>query len=243
MSDDDHNDDPSDDDRTEPAPSTHVGRRAVLGIATLGAAGIAFGASIDNAVGGTLTRISSDLGGLGALVPGADEFRIYTVTGSIPIISPASYRLTVDGMVDQRLDLSVDDLRSMKRTKLVHYFQCVTGWRVPSVHWEGVRLADVLDRAGVQRGGTALRFFSGDGVYTESLTISQAQLPDVLVADRMIGNDVTPEHGGPVRLYVAPMYGYKSIKWLDRIEVINKVIPGYWENYGYAVNGWIGGSP
>ena len=243
MSDDDHNDDPSDDDRTEPAPSTHVGRRAVLGIATLGAAGIAFGASIDNAVGGTLTRISSDLGGLGALVPGADEFRIYTVTGSIPTIAPATYRLRVDGMVEHPLDLSLGDLRAMKRTKLVHYFQCVTGWRVPSVHWEGVRLADVLDRAGVQRGGTALRFFSGDGVYTESLTISQAQLPDVLVADRMIGNDVTPEHGGPVRLYVATMYGYKSIKWLDRIEVINEVIPGYWENYGYAVNGWIGGSP
>jgi DMSO/TMAO reductase YedYZ molybdopterin-dependent catalytic subunit len=38
------------------------------------------------------------------------------------------------------------------------------------------------------------------------------------------------------------MYGYKSIKWLDRIEVVNEVIPGYWENYGYAVNGWIGGS-
>jgi DMSO/TMAO reductase YedYZ molybdopterin-dependent catalytic subunit len=94
----------------------------------------------------------------------------------------------------------------------------------------------------VKAGGTALRFFSGDGVYTESLTIGQARLPDVLVADRMIGDDVTPDHGGPVRLYVAPMYGYKSIKWLDRIEVVNEVIPGYWENYGYAVNGWIGGS-
>jgi DMSO/TMAO reductase YedYZ molybdopterin-dependent catalytic subunit len=221
---------------------THVGRRALLGVGALSAAGIAFGASIDNRIGGTLTKISSALGGLGALVPGADEFRIYTVTGSIPIISPSSYRLRVTGMVDSPLDLSLDDLRDMKRTSLVHYFQCVTGWRVPSVHWQGVQLSEILARAGVQKGGTALRFFSGDGVYTESLTISQANLPNVLVADRMIGNDVTAEHGGPVRLYVAPMYGYKSIKWLDRIEVINEVIPGYWENYGYAVNGWIGGN-
>jgi DMSO/TMAO reductase YedYZ molybdopterin-dependent catalytic subunit len=210
-------------------------------MAALGAAGIAFGASIDNAVGGTLTRISNDLGALGALVPGADEFRIYTVTGSIPVISPAAYRLHVDGMVKRPLELSLGDLRAMRRTRLVHYFQCVTGWRVPSVHWEGVRLSEILSHAGAPESATALRFFSGDGVYTESLTISQALLPDVLVADRMIGDDVTPDHGGPVRLYVAPMYGYKSIKWLDRIEVTDTVTPGYWENFGYPVNGWIGG--
>lgn len=214
---------------------------AVLGMAALGAAGIAFGASIDNAVGGTLTRISNDLGSLGALVPGADEFRIYTVTGSIPVISPAAYRLRVDGMVKRPLDLALGDLRAMRRTRLVHYFQCVTGWRVPSVHWEGVRLSEILSQAGATESATALRFFSGDGVYTESLTISQAMLPDVLVADRMIGDDVTADHGGPVRLYVAPMYGYKSIKWLDRIEVTDTVTPGYWENFGYPVNGWIGG--
>ncbi|MHB1508390.1 MAG: molybdopterin-dependent oxidoreductase [Acidimicrobiales bacterium] len=210
-------------------------------MAALGAAGIAFGASIDNAVGGTLTRISNDLGALGALVPGADEFRIYTVTGSIPVISPAAYRLRVDGMVKRPLDLSLGDLRAMRRTRLVHYFQCVTGWRVPAVHWEGVRLSDILSHAGATESATALRFFSGDGEYTESLTISQALLPEVLVADRMIGDDVTPDHGGPVRLYVAPMYGYKSIKWLDRIEVTDTVTPGYWENFGYPVNGWIGG--
>ncbi|MGC9962022.1 MAG: molybdopterin-dependent oxidoreductase [Acidimicrobiales bacterium] len=229
----------SKDDQTE----THVGRRAVLGVAALGAAGIALGSRVENTLGGTLTRISNDLGGLGALVPGADQFRIYTVTGSIPTISPATYRLRVDGMVDQSLELSLADLRAMKRTKLEHYFQCVTGWRVAAVHWEGVQLSEILTRAGAKPGGTALRFFSGDGVYTESLTISQAHLPDVLVADRMIGNDVTPEHGGPVRLYVAPMYGYKSIKWLDRIEVVNEVVPGFWEDNGYAVDAWIGGNP
>ncbi|MGA2211340.1 MAG: molybdopterin-dependent oxidoreductase [Acidimicrobiales bacterium] len=229
-------------DTSEPEHATHVGRRAILGVSALAAVGVTFGAAIDNAIGGTLTKASNFLGGLGALVPGADQFRIYTVTNSIPIISPQTYRLTVNGMVDRPLDLSLDDLRAMKRTTLVHYFQCVTGWRVPDVHWEGVQLSEILDRAGVKSGGTALRFFSGDGVYTESLTIGQARLPDVLVADRMIGDDVTPDHGGPVRLYVAPMYGYKSIKWLDRIEVVNEIVPGYWENFGYAVNGWIGGN-
>ncbi len=221
---------------------THVGRRTILGIAGLGAVGILLGAKIDDAVGGALTRVSRSLGGLGALVPGADNWRIYTVTGTIPMIDPKTYRLKVDGLVERNLSLSLDDLRAMPRTKLVHYFQCVTGWRVPDVHWEGVKLSTLLGAAGVRRGAKALRFFSADGEYTESLTLYQAHLPDVLVADRMIGDDVTPDHGGPVRLYVAPMYGYKSIKWLDRVEVTDDVVPGFWEDNGYPVNAWIGGS-
>ena len=103
-------------------------------------------------------------------------------------------------------------------------------------------LSDVLERAGATPEATALRFFSADGAYTESLTLSQAHRPDILVADKMLGTNVTADHGGPVRLYVAPMYGYKSIKWLNRIEVTNVVVPGYWEDNGYPVNAWIGGS-
>src|ERR1700677_1958273 len=98
-----------------PAPSgAPVGRRVVLGLAAASAVGIAFGAKIDDAVGGFLTSASNDLGGLGALVPGADNFRIYTVTGTIPTIPTATYRLHVNGMVDHPLVLSVDDLRTMK---------------------------------------------------------------------------------------------------------------------------------
>ena len=64
----------------------------------------------------------------------------------------------------------------------------------------------------------------------------------VIVAYRMLGAPVTVEHGGPVRLYVAPMFGYKSLKWLSAIRVENQVIPGFWEQNGYPVNGWIDGS-
>jgi DMSO/TMAO reductase YedYZ molybdopterin-dependent catalytic subunit len=94
----------------------------------------------------------------------------------------------------------------------------------------------------VQGGAKAVLFHSFDGVYTESLTLDQARRPDVLVAYAMEGNSVTANHGGPVRLYVAPMYGYKSCKWLDRIEVTDHVVPGYWEQLGYDVDAWIGKS-
>ena len=109
--------------------------------------------------------------------------------------------------------------------------------------WQGVRLADLLDRAGVQPEGKALRFTCFDGAYTESLTLEQARRPR---RDRRLpSSTATPigsDHGGPVRLYVAPMYGYKSAKWLDSIEVTRKVIPGYWEERGYDVDAWVGDS-
>jgi DMSO/TMAO reductase YedYZ molybdopterin-dependent catalytic subunit len=128
----------------------------------------------------------------------------------------------------------------MPPTMLTKDFQCVTGWRVPGVHWTGVKLGDLLDKAGVQTAGKALRFTSFDGTYTESLTLEQARRNDVIVAYDMEGKPLSSDHGGPARLYVAPMYGYKSCKWLDGIEVVDHVIPGFWENEGYDVDGWVG---
>ena len=94
----------------------------------------------------------------------------------------------------------------------------------------------------MQPNGTALRFISFDGVYTESLTLDQARRDDVIVAYDLEGKPLSSDHGGPARLYVAPMYGYKSCKWLERIEVVDRVIPGYWEDEGYDVDGWVGRS-
>jgi DMSO/TMAO reductase YedYZ molybdopterin-dependent catalytic subunit len=138
--------------------------------------------------------------------------------------------------------LTLADLEAMPRTALVRDFQCVTGWRVPDVHWEGVRLSEILDRVGVRSGAVALSFESYDGLDTESLTLDQARRPDVLVAHKMLGAPVTTEHGGPVRLYVAPMFGYKSLKWLSAIRVVDQVEPGYWEQNGYPVDAWSDGT-
>ena len=63
-------------------------------------------------------------------------------------------------------------------------------------------------------------------MYTESLTLEQARRPDVIVAYTMQGRPLTRLHGGPARLYVAPMYGYKSLKWLASIEVTDRVDAG-----------------
>jgi DMSO/TMAO reductase YedYZ molybdopterin-dependent catalytic subunit len=215
---------------------TPIGRRVVLGMLALGAAGIAFGKSVQDGLARTLSP------GVAALLPSGGRFRIYTVTGFLPRKAPADYRLAVDGLVDRPLDLGFDDLLARPATALTRDFQCVTGWRVADVAWRGVKLADLLDEAGVQPTAKAIRLFSFDGVYTESLTLEQARRDDVLVVHEMEGKPVSRPHGGPVRLLVAPMYGYKSIKWLDRIEVVDRVVPGYWEVRGYDVDAWVGTS-
>ena len=213
-----------------------VGRRVFLGMAGFAAVGIAFGAKIQRAVSDVVGS------GVGGLLPGGDHFRIYTITGELPVIKPEEYKLEVSGLVERPASFSLDDLRAMPSVSLVRDFHCVTGWVVPSVHWEGVRLSHILESVGVSPSAVALSFDSYDGADTESLTLDQARLPDVIVAYKMLGGPVTVEHGGPVRLYVAPMFGYKSIKWLSAIRVVDGVEPGFWEQNGYPLNGWIDGS-
>ena len=222
---------------------TPLGRRIVLGMLGLGSAGVLTGRWLQEGEQHVLSGVQSrDPTGLSQLVPDGGGFRFYSVTDSVPNRSAADYRLTVTGMVERPAALSIVDLGRLRQTALVRDFQCVTGWRVPSVHWSGVSLTDLLNHVGVTDGASALRFSSFDGTYTESLTLAEARRSDVIVATAMLGAPVTHAHGGPVRLYVAPMYGYKSIKWLDRIELTNHVQPGYWENLGYDVDAWIGRS-
>lgn len=220
-----------------------VGRRVILGLFAAGVAGVLGGATVQQGLSAVLGPIGNrDPTGLVGLIPVGDSFRFYSVTDSVPHRDAGNYRLDVTGLVGAPRGYTLEELRAMPQTTLVRDFQCVTGWRVPEVRWSGVLLADLLDAAGVRDEARAVRFTSFDGEYTESLTLEQARRDDVLVALEMIDGPVTHDHGGPVRLYVAPMYGYKSLKWLSGIEVTAKVIPGYWEQNGYAVDGWVGRS-
>ncbi len=227
----------------EPRTGSPVGRRVVLGMLGLGGAGILFGAKAQDFLERTLSPLlSGDGSGLSSFLPGG-RFRIYTVTGSLPSRSQADYRLAVGGHVEAPFELTYRELLALPRTRLDKDFQCVTGWRVHNVKWTGVRLADLLGRAGVKDGAGGVRFTSFDGAYTESLTMEQARRDDVIVAYQLENKDISSAHGGPARLYVAPMYGYKSLKWLDGIEVTKgPAPPGFWEVRGYDVDAWIGKS-
>ncbi|MER5927470.1 molybdopterin-dependent oxidoreductase [Streptomyces mirabilis] len=217
-----------------------VGRRAMLGMLGAGAAGIAAAPCLQRGWEGLLGAASQiDPSGLTGLLPNPGGFRYYSVVGSVPHKDETNCELTVGGLVESPKTYTLDALRAMPQTRVVHDVVCTDGWRVEKTPFEGVKLADILDDAGVRPPGAAIRFTCFDGAYSESVTLEQARRSDVLVALNMQDKPITHEHGGPVRLYVAPMYFYKSAKWLSGISVTDKVVPGYWEERGYAVDGWL----
>jgi DMSO/TMAO reductase YedYZ molybdopterin-dependent catalytic subunit len=217
-----------------------VGRRAMLGMLGAGAAGLAAAPYLQRGWEGFLGAASQvDATGITGLLPNPGGFRYYSVVGSVPRKNETNYQLSIGGLVDRPKTYTLPELRAMPQTRVVRDVLCTDGWRVNNTPFEGVRLADLLDAAGVRPGGKAVRFTCFDGAYTESLTLDQARRSDVLVALNMQDKPITHEHGGPVRLYVAPMYFYKSAKWLSGISITDKVVPGYWEERGYAVDGWL----
>ncbi|MDX3547880.1 molybdopterin-dependent oxidoreductase [Streptomyces europaeiscabiei] len=230
-------------DGQEPERGKPIGRRVLLGTLGLGALGVVSAPVLQRGMEAFLGEAAQkDPTGLTGLLPNGGGFRYYSVTSSVPRRTAKNYRLTVGGLVDRPTSYTLADLRALPQTRMVKDVQCVTGWRVPDTPFEGVRLSALLDAAGVRSSAGAVRFTCFDGAYSESLTLEQARRADVLVALRMQDKDISHNHGGPVRLYVAPMYFYKSAKWLSGIEVTEEVEPGYWEERGYDIDAWVGRS-
>ena len=118
----------------------------------------------------------------------------------------------------------------------------MTGWSVDDVRWGGVRFKDVLAEAGAKPGGAMARFISDEVPYTDTLSLPQALLPDAMLALDMDGKPLSAPHGAPVRVVMPQMYGYKSVKWVNRIEVRRDFLRGFWETNGYDSDAWIGRS-
>ncbi|MCA0972518.1 molybdopterin-dependent oxidoreductase [Halobacillus litoralis] len=166
------------------------------------------------------------------------EFRYYTVT-QMPTITDDNFSFTIDGLVDQVQEWDWESFVGINRGVQVANFYCVTGWSVFDVTWEGIKLSDLLKRAGVKDKATHVKFYSQDGVYTDSLTLDQAMDDDVMVAMLIDGELIPNRNGGPVRLIVPRMYAYKSVKWLNRIELIDEEHIGYWQQRGYGQDAWV----
>ncbi|WP_311198763.1 molybdopterin-dependent oxidoreductase [Paenibacillus hexagrammi] len=134
---------------------------------------------------------------------------------------------------------SWEQFLKLKRTVQVSDFHCVTGWSVYKCTWEGIPLKEMLAAAGVKPEAKFVKFYSGDGVYTDALSLDQAAIDDVMVAVMLDGKPIPQKLGGPVRLIVPKMFAYKSVKWLQGIELIDKEHIGYWEVRGYRNDAWV----
>jgi DMSO/TMAO reductase YedYZ molybdopterin-dependent catalytic subunit len=214
------------------------GRRVFLGVLAGGLSSFAW-APAASRIFSPLTSAGSQL--LGNVLP-VGGWRIYTITGSMPVFDPHAWSLTVDGLVEHELKLSYDELRRLPLAEQVSTFHCVTGWTVHNVHWRGVRLKRLLELARPLPSARALRFVSSEKPYEDSLTMGEASLADVMVAVDLDGSPLSRAHGAPLRLVIPEMYGYKGVKWLERIEIVAEQPTGYWENLGYDQDAWVGRS-
>lgn len=163
----------------------------------------------------------------------------YSFTNSYPDIKPADYRLTLEGLVTKRLVLNLNQVQQLDATIARRNFVCVTGWSVPDVAWTGVSLPTLLALVGARPEATHMIFYSADGVYVDQLSLQDAMQPGIMLAYLINGQPLLREGGYPVRLIVPPMYGYKSVKWVNRVVLAAAPITGTWERYGYADQAWI----
>jgi DMSO/TMAO reductase YedYZ molybdopterin-dependent catalytic subunit len=217
-----------------------LGRAAFVGVVGAGVATLFYGKAISR-VTRRVTNPVSDATGLTRIVP-SSGWRIYTVADTMPTFDPASWRLRIGGLVENPVELDYEELRSLPKAEQVSTFHCVTGWVVKDVRWGGVRFHDLLRQARPLPNAQALHFVSAEVPYDDYLELKQVALPDVMLAYEMDGKPLRREHGAPARVVIPEMYGYKNVKWVDQIQVVERATEGYWEQRGYDVDAWVGRS-
>ncbi|MGI8916868.1 MAG: molybdopterin-dependent oxidoreductase [Chloroflexota bacterium] len=145
----------------------------------------------------------------------------------MPDVTPdsASWRLHVDGLVSRPLALSLEELRTLPRLEHQGSFTCERGWEAGRLRWQGASLAALLERAGPLPSATALYAYSGG---FRSLVPLEA-IPGAFLADALAGQALTVERGAPCRLIVVDPDSQLSLKWLERLELIQRApeqVPG-----------------
>lgn len=164
----------------------------------------------------------------------------YTVTGGYPSVNLSNYRLRIDGQVTHPVTLKWSDIIALDPIQERTDFHCVTGWSVPNVEWKGIHLKSLIALVNPFSSVNYVHFYSFDSVYTESLSMPVALDETVMLAYELNGQPLSTKQGFPLRLIVPKMYGYKSIKWVNRVEFSDKPLTGYWEARGYANDAYLG---
>ncbi|MBI4498941.1 MAG: molybdopterin-dependent oxidoreductase, partial [Chloroflexi bacterium] len=133
--------------------------------------------------------------------------------GVIPPFDPYQWDFTVKGLVKgDGLRLSYREFMALPRVTVEADMHCVTGWSKLDNLWEGVAFREILRRVSLQPHAKYVTVFC-DGGYTTNLPLDVLMDDDVLFAFRHNGENLTPEHGWPLRLVVPRLYFWKSAKW------------------------------
>jgi DMSO/TMAO reductase YedYZ molybdopterin-dependent catalytic subunit len=170
------------------------------------------------------------------ITPTADFYNV-DIDFLKPSVDAATWRLTVEGLVTSPYELSFTQLQSgFEVVEMAHTLTCISnevgGNLISTAVWRGVRLKDVLARAGLGPSVSEIVFKSTEG-YSDSIPIAKATEDTTLVVFGMNGERLPTAHGFPARIIVPGIYGMKNVKWLTSIAAVDHHYKGYWE-----VRGW-----
>jgi DMSO/TMAO reductase YedYZ molybdopterin-dependent catalytic subunit len=132
-----------------------------------------------------------------------------------------NWRLPIDGMVSRPTSFSVDDLKRLPARSQITHQACEEGWSFIA-EWRGVRLSDVLAAVGVNAKARFVVVYAYDGAW-DSLDLPDAYHPQTFLAYGLNGQEISAPHGAPLRLRVARQLGYKSVKFLSRITLVDSL--------------------
>jgi DMSO/TMAO reductase YedYZ molybdopterin-dependent catalytic subunit len=152
-------------------------------------------------------------------------------------IDRATYKLTVDGLVDHPLTLTYDDLLALPQQDRLMPLNCVEGWSF-TAKWTGPSFKDIFAAAGVKPEAKIVIFHTTDAsTGYSSLELAYILDNDIIIALKDNDITLTAARGFPFQVVAMSKYGYKWAKWITRIELSdNTNFKGYWENFGYNNN-------
>jgi DMSO/TMAO reductase YedYZ molybdopterin-dependent catalytic subunit len=180
--------------------------------------------------GSTAGSVADKVGG-----PIGDLYGSFPVRSveSVPEVPAGQWVIKVDGLVDTPLTVDRAAWQGLQRMNETADFHCVEGWGVDDVRWGGVAPSVLFDQAGVKPEAKYAVVHAYDDTYLSSLPLDLMRDSKSVLADSLDGDPLPPKHGGPLRLVVPKQLGYKSVKWVARIELSAERVRGYWESYGY----------
>lgn len=153
-----------------------------------------------------------------------------------PAVNINDWELTITGSVETDLTYNYSELVALPDTEVTATLQCVEGPSGTAL-WHGVRVKNILETAVLQFGAKEVIFYAADG-YSSSLTIEQASEDNILLAYEMNGDDLPVDQGYPLILVATNHLGYKWVKWIYHIEIVDYDYKGYWESRGWNDNGY-----
>ena len=161
-----------------------------------------------------------------------DGFPVLSIN-SEPFFDGEKWDLVIDGLVENPLTLSYEELLKLKKTTLKVDFHCVTGWSRLDLQWAGVSFQTLCELVKPLSNAHYVTS-SGHENYTSSLPFEDYMNDtDVLIAYELEGKPLVSVHGGPLRLLIPKIYAYKSTKWLKKLTFTEKWERGFWEQIGY----------